>query len=243
MDSARIAELLQPFVNTAAHSERSGESAVLVAAQLENISTYIDLLLRWNARINLTAIHQPEEIVTRHFGESLFAARHLFPAKAAWVQALKPALNEVEAVVQSEGDSTSTRLIDVGSGAGFPGIPIKIWAPHIDLTLIESNQKKATFLREVARSLTLTNINVFHGRAEDYPNPPGEVVTLRAVERFENVLPTAARLVVPGGRLALLISEAQLARAQDLTPSFAWPAPLPVPLSLRRVLAIAARES
>jgi len=243
MDSARIAELLQPFVNGPGHCQRSEAAAVLSSTQLKHISTYIDLLLRWNARINLTAIHQPEEIVTRHFGESLFAARHLFPAKAAWVQALKPALNEVEAVVQSEGDSTSTRLIDVGSGAGFPGIPIKIWAPHIDLTLIESNQKKATFLREVARSLTLTNINVFHGRAEDYPNPPGEVVTLRAVERFENVLPTAARLVVPGGRLALLISEAQLARAQDLTPSFAWPAPLPMPLSLRRVLAIAARES
>src|SRR5208283_5398129 len=72
MDTARIAELLQPFLGPA-------EDQRLTANDLFNISIYIDLLLRWNARINLTAIRQPEEIVTRHFGESLFAARQLFP--------------------------------------------------------------------------------------------------------------------------------------------------------------------
>lgn len=248
MDTARIAELLQPFLagsvsfSELGHSKRTGESEILSFTQLKDISTYIDLLLRWSARINLTAIRQPEEIVTRHFGESLFAARHLFPTKPG---SGRPghALSEVEGAAQAEQSSAPTRLIDVGSGAGFPGLPIKIWAPYIDLTLIESNQKKATFLREVARTLTLTNVNVFHGRAEDHPNPPAEVVTLRAVERFENALPIAASLVAPRGRLALLISEAQLACAQELTPSFAWRAPLPVPLSSRRILAIAVRES
>jgi len=229
MDTTRIAELLQPFLDTPpelCHSEQSEESAVLTQTQLQTISTYIDLLLRWNARINLTAIRNEEEIVTRHFGESLFAARHLFPATEC----------------RRERPRSCT-LIDVGSGAGFPGLPIKIWAPRINLTLIESNQKKATFLRELARTLTLTNINVFPGRAEDYPDPPAEVVTLRAVERFDTILPVATRLVAPGGSLALLIGQAQLPRTHDLTPGFTWTPPRPTPLSSERVLAIGTRES
>jgi len=242
MDSARIAELLQPFLSGPGDSQRSEAPAVLSSTQLKHISTYIDLLLRWNARINLTAIREEEEIVARHFGESLFAARHLFPTKTTWERP-GSSLSEVEEAVQAEQSSARTRLIDVGSGAGFPGLPIKIWAPYIDLTLIESNQKRATFLLEVSRTLTLMNVDVFSGRVEDYRKPLAEVVTLRAVERFENALPITASLVVRGGRLALLISEAQLARAQELAPGFVWTAPLPVPLSSRRILAVAVRES
>jgi len=232
MEPARIAELLQPFLAPSippgpCHSEQSEESAVLSPAQLQNISMYIDLLLRWNARINLTAIREPEEIVTRHFGESLFAAHHLFPSEEQC----------------GRERPRSCTAIDVGSGAGFPGIPIKIWASEINLTLIESNQKKATFLREVTRTLTLMNVNVFSGRAEAFPNPPAEVVTLRAVERFETTLPMAASLVAPTGRLALLIGEAQLARTKDLTPGFTWTSPLQVPLSSSRVLAIGTRKA
>ena len=236
MDTNRIAELLQPFLTDSSHliksrhlikpchSERSEESvfggqATLSQPQLENISTYIDLLLRWNARVNLTAIRQPEEIVTRHFGESLFAARHLFP---------KP-------------PNSTQSVIDLGSGAGFPGLPIKIWKPEIHLTLIESNQKKATFLREVIRALTLMNINIFAGRAEQYPSPSVDVVTLRAVERFESILPVAISFVAPQGRLALLISKAQLATAQKHTANFTWKSPIPIPLSSNRILAVGIR--
>jgi 16S rRNA (guanine527-N7)-methyltransferase len=223
MDASHIAELLQPFLAPADGQRLAAND--LQSNDLQSISTYIDLLLRWNARTNLTAIRTEEEIVTRHFGESLFAARHLFPARQCGHE--RP---------------HSCSLIDVGSGAGFPGIPIKMWATLIDLTLIESNQKKATFLREVIRTLTLMNINVFPGRAEDYPNPPAEVVTLRAVEHFEPTLVTAARLVAPGGRLALLIGQAQQARAHALTPGFAWTPPAPIPLSSSRVLTIGTRE-
>jgi 16S rRNA (guanine527-N7)-methyltransferase len=263
LDTNRIAELLEPFLTdsphlnkdghsdscysgnsphpeNSCHSERSEESgfgsdATLSQRQLEDISTYIDLLLRWNARINLTAIRQPEEIVTRHFGESLFAARHLFPKTPTWEQPAKPAPSQAE-------QSLSRSVIDLGSGAGFPGIPIKIWAPEIALTLIESNQKKATFLREVTRALTLTNINVFSGRAEDYANPGAEVVTLRAVERFESILPTASDLVAPSGRLALLISEAQLPSVKILIPTFTWTSPIPIAQSSSRILALGIRE-
>jgi len=216
MDSTRIAQLLRPFLAT--------ETAVLSPLQLEQISIYIDLLLRWNARVNLTAIRQPEEIVTRHFGESLFAARHLFPSIHA-VAAQSPA---------------ESGLLDVGSGAGFPGLPIKIWAPPVHVTLIESNQKKATFLREVIRSLTLTNVDVFSGRAEHFPDH-AETVTLRAVERFESALPTAARLVKAGGRLALLIGESQIAQARELVRDVRWTEPVPVPLSSSRILLVGAQ--
>ena len=233
MNATRIAELLQPFLAPEA----------LSPVQLEHISIYIDLLLRWNARINLTAIRHPEEIVTRHFGESLFAASHLFPAQITWGQPPEPTLNAVEGAVQAERSSAPGSVIDVGSGAGFPGLPIKIWAPQVHLTLIESNQKKATFLREVARTLTLTDINVFPGRADDYPNPPADVVTLRAVERFDTTLPIAARLVAPAGRLALLIGEAQLTRTHDLTPGFKWSRPINVPLASTRVLAVGVHQN
>ena len=225
MQSDRIAELLQPFL-----------SVPLVESQLQDISTYIDILLRWNARMNLTAIRQPEEIVTRHFGESLFAAEHLFSRSELHDPTVgDPRPPKPSAAFERSRATPSTRLVDVGSGAGFPGLPIKIYAPHTHLTLIESSQKKATFLREVTRALTLTDVNVFSGRAEGFQDA-GDIVTLRAVERFQNALPIAARLVAPTGRLALLVGERQIDSLPDLVPIFHWLEPLPVPLSENRIL-------
>jgi 16S rRNA (guanine527-N7)-methyltransferase len=256
MNPARIADLLQPFMRPISpnssnkschseqseesalptpaspnpcHSEQSEESAVLTPAQLQQISTYIDLLLRWNARINLTAIRNEEEIITRHFGESLFTARHLF--RNTWEQP--------PSAVPAE--QSSATLIDVGSGAGFPGLPIKILFPEMHVTLIESNQKKATFLREVIRALTLTNINVFEGRAETYPNQ-AETVILRAVEQFNDAISIAISLVRPGGRMATLIGNSQLENLRALTPTFTWSKPIQVPSSSNRVLATGRRN-
>jgi 16S rRNA (guanine527-N7)-methyltransferase len=220
MDPALIRELLRPFLSPRAagpedlaNDQRPTADDALSPTQLKNISTYIDLLLRWNARINLTAIRDPEEIVTRHFGESLFAARHLFP------------------------NDLANGVVDIGSGPGFPGLPVKIWAPQIHLTLIESNQKKATFLREVVRTLTLTDVDIFAGRAEDFPTPAG-VVTLRAVELFDQILPIAASLVAPGGCLALLIGTAQVDRARDHASNFQWQDPTPIPMASSTTLLI-----
>ena len=214
MDARRIAELLEPFLGPA-------DTRRLTLDALDHISMYIDLLQRWNARINLTAIRDEEQIVTRHFGESLFAARHLFPLCSP----VPPVVKAVE-------------VADLGSGAGFPGIPIKLWAPQMHLTLIESNHKKATFLREVARALTLTNINIQTARAESLA-ASFDVVTLRAVERFESILPVAARLLAPQGQLALLIGQAQLTGARSLLPTLIWSEPIPIPHSQSRILAMA----
>ena len=246
MDIARIADLLAPFLHgpiaVTSDSSRAelepcppepakaGEgSAVLSSAQLRDISTYIDILLRWNARINLTAVREPEAIVTRHFGESLFAARHLFPPPSS-----VPSVSSVVKAFDS--------VADVGSGAGFPGLPIKLWAPHLSLTLIESNHKKVAFLREVTRALRLTDVNIQNERAEELPGSRYDVVTLRAVERFETVLLTAAALVAPAGRLALLIGASQRAQAQAGLPQFLWSEPVPIPGTSARILLTGHRQ-
>ena len=141
--------------------------------------------------------------------------------------------------------STAPRVLDIGSGAGFPALPLKLWAPHIHLTLIESNHKKATFLREVARGLTLTNINVITDRAEvlaarpDFPRT--EVVTLRAVEHFAAIIPQAVTLLAPRATLALLIGAAQIPYLMTLT-ALKWHPPIPVPQSHTRMLSIGVRE-
>ena len=205
MTEERISQLLAPFL----------DPVQLSATQLQRVSKHLDLLLKWNSKINLSAVRDPEQIVTRHFGESFFAARHLlsdFSARAA--------------------------AIDIGSGAGFPGLPIKIWAPALELTLVESNHKKVAFLRETIRALGLSGTTVFSSRAGKL-NASADLATLRAVEHFEEILPIAGRLVKSSGRLGLLIGEAQIAKAQSILSNYQCRERLPIPLSENRVLVIA----
>jgi len=198
VELARIATLLQPYANPAPE-------------QLESISKYIDLVLKWNERINLTAIRDPEEIVTRHFGESFFAA-------AQWI-------------VRGQ----SEHVIDIGSGAGFPGLPLAMYATSAAVTLIESQGKKATFLNEVIFALRLRNAKIFYGRAEQF-GAQGDLVTLRAVEKFESVLPVAAAIVRTGGRLGLMIGAAQVPRVLSSLDTFQWGKPTQAPGGHARVL-------
>ena len=211
VESARIAELLQPFL-----------AADQICANLpDQLNVYLGLLLKWNARVNLTAVREPEQIVTRHFGESLFAAQFL---------------------LESAGQNSIT-LADIGSGAGFPGVPMKLRTPSIHLTLLESQNKKATFLRELIRTLELRDAEVFGGRAEQW-GKLADVVTMRAVEQFERALPVAAGVVAPGGRLCLLIGSKQLDSARKLIgEGWVWRDPAAIPQSNGRVVAIAARSS
>lgn len=229
MDSRRLAVLLEPFL------EERPDLPPLTARQLDQISIYIDLLLRWNARLNLTAIRDPEHVVTRHFGESLFAARNFLPSVSS-----SHGANTNLADLRKEAlvAHLAPRIVDLGSGAGFPGLPLKIWSPQARITLIESKHKKVAFLREVIRSLTLTDIDVFSGRAEDFPAATGSAITLRAVERFDQTLPIATRLLAQSGRLALLIGQAQVAHAHALAPMIHWSEPVPIPLSSARILLI-----
>ncbi|HZQ94837.1 MAG TPA: 16S rRNA (guanine(527)-N(7))-methyltransferase RsmG [Candidatus Sulfotelmatobacter sp.] len=209
MTNQRIAELVAPFLGGHA----------LSSEQLTTLSRYLDLLLQWNAKINLTAVRDPEEIATRHFGESLFAARHLL-----------------------SNPGPQNPVVDVGAGAGFPGLPMKIWAPTVELTLIESNHKKAVFLRDAVRTLGLQGVTVVPQRAEKVQLKAGLVV-MRAVERFEDSLPIARTLLGPGRRLALLIGAAQVEMAKSLVRDLRWEHALSVPLSRNRVLLTGVSEA
>jgi len=223
MDERRIAELLQPFLR----------GVSLPGAALSHFAAYLELLQRWNARINLMAVRDAEHVVSRHFGESLFLATRLFPASQTG---------------EAAADHPAGKALDIGAGAGFPGVPLKIYRPQLRLTLVEANQKKATFLREVARALTLRDVEVHARRAEQLiPAPtgtaelqgwPADLVTLRAVERFEVSAKTAARLVASRGTLAMLIGERQARTLPDLFPKFVWLEPEKIPESRERVIAI-----
>lgn len=204
METAAIADLLQPFIQ-------------LDEMRLRAISTYIDLLLKWNARINLTAIREPNEIVQRHFGESLFAAKYL---------------------LEQQRPQTA---IDLGSGAGFPGVPFALLAPDVRVTLIESQQKKATFLKELVHVLGLKNVVVFNDRAENYPGT-ADLVMLRAVEKFEHALPMAVRLAKAGGRSALMIGVGQVEFARRLSTEVSWGDAVQIPCSNSRELLVGTRS-
>lgn len=173
MDAHRLQELLQPYIDPP-----------LAADQYDMLRDYLELLLKWNAKTNLTAIRDPQQIVQRHFGESLALAQE---------------------ISQQSAPATAA---DLGSGAGFPGLPFAIYAPEIQVTLIESQNKKATFLKEVVRALELGNVTVRNERGEAIQER-FDLVMMRAVEKFDQALQTAAALANPQGRIALLVSEKQ----------------------------------
>ena len=186
LPESTLISLLKPYLSP---TER------VPAALYAQLSAYLDLLLKWNSRTNLTAIRTPEEIVQRHFGESLFAGQHLGPY---------------------------TTLLDFGSGAGFPGLPIAILRPDLSVTLAESQNKKATFLREVVRSLHLS-VEIWPARVETMPESRKfDVITLRAVDN----MPEAIAAASPRANHDLLL----LTAAPPLLPSnFSAHPPIPIP--------------
>jgi 16S rRNA (guanine527-N7)-methyltransferase len=176
--------------------------------------TYLSLLLRWNARVNLTAIRDEEGILARHFVEAIACARAL-PAGVA-------------------------TLLDFGSGAGFPGIPIALCRREIAVTLAESQGKKAAFLSEAVRVLGLT-AKVHSGRAEAL-TVEFDSVTLRAVDRMGLAVGAAARLVRAGGWLAPMTTCNELEGLKAAAgPEFSWVAAVKLPGGEDRILALGQR--
>lgn len=175
-------------------------------AQLEK---YLALLLLWNARINLTADRKPEDIVRRHFAESIFAAKQI--------------------------PQRTKTLLDYGSGGGFPGIPIAICRPEIAVTLAESQGKKASFLREVVRTLGL-KAEVWAARVEQMET--GRVfdaVTLRAVERMAAACKSAAERLAPRGWIAAFTTR-KTEPALEKVAGIRWDIALTIPGSEQELL-------
>lgn len=186
--------------------------------QIFYIQQYMKILLTWNDKINLTAIRDPLEILYRHFCESMYAA---------------------VAVPVENG-----RLADVGSGAGFPGIPLKIMRPGLQTFLIESNMKKATFLAEVLRNIELPDTRVLVGRYEELGEDvaPLDFVCSRALGEFEPFLAWAASERIAAKQVILWIGGRDLDQVRRST-DWEWREPISVPHSLRRYLLVGARKS
>jgi 16S rRNA (guanine527-N7)-methyltransferase len=186
--------------------------SVPISAELsDKIRAYIALLLKWNRTISLTTVTDPAEILKFHFGESLFAASLL--------------------------DFAQSRLADVGTGAGFPGIPLALAVPTLEVTLIESIAKKCAFLSEVVRELDLQNVRVIRSRMEDVQSGEQlfDFVAARALGHHDDLLAWAKKNLSAEGQVVLWLGEqhtSELARKSDWT----WQERQLIPGSARRFI-------
>jgi 16S rRNA (guanine527-N7)-methyltransferase len=181
----------------------------------QHFEVYLSLILRWNAHMNLTAIRDEDGVLSRHFVESIACARRL-----------------------PVGIGT---LLDFGSGAGFPGVPIALCRPEIAVTLAESQAKKAAFLHEAVRVLRI-GAKVHSGRAESLRSE-FDCLTMRAVDKMVIAVQKAGRLVRPGGWLVLMTSGADLERFKEAVGAeFRWEDPTRIAGAEQRLLALGKRN-
>lgn len=185
----------------------------LPAGQLAGIGKYLELLKKWNQTVPLTSIEEASELVSRHFGESLFAGS-LLPIERG-------------------------RLADVGSGAGFPGLPLKIAFPELEITLVEPNTKKCAFLREVQTVLGLSGVEIVRSRYEDFPAAPAsfDFVCSRALGGYRRLLQWSRAALKPQGRVVLWLGMDD-STLLSRTRGWNWQLPVKIPESRRRVLLI-----
>ncbi|MGC2290701.1 MAG: 16S rRNA (guanine(527)-N(7))-methyltransferase RsmG [Candidatus Acidiferrales bacterium] len=179
--------------------------------------SYIALLLRWNRRMSLTTVTDPAQILRFHFGESLFAIGHV-PIRHG-------------------------RLADVGSGAGFPAVPIRMAIDGLSVTLIESNRRKCAFLSEVVRELALANVEVYAERMADLEDQSAhfDFTSARAVAIDDTYLRWAENCLGTGGKVILWLGQEDSAKVCT-SKRFGWRAPIKIPNSDRRYLLIGERR-
>jgi len=194
-----------------AHALSPYVRTAVAGPQLVSIAKYLALLKKWNQTIPLTSLEEDAQIVAQHFGESMFASS-LVPMERG-------------------------RLADVGSGAGFPGVPLKIASPELRLTLVEPNAKKCAFLREVQLVLGLSGVEVIRSRYEDFDVPPNsfDFICSRALGGYKSLLRWSKGVLRPGGHVMLWLGTEDstlLNRRKDWN----WELPVRIPESRRRVV-------
>jgi 16S rRNA (guanine527-N7)-methyltransferase len=184
----------------------------------EKVEAYIELLLKWNRKIALTTVTDPEEIVKFHFGESLFAT--------------------------SRYNLKNSRLADVGTGAGFPGLALALAIPTLSVTLIESNLKKCAFLAEILRELAVRNATIFSGRMEFFaPGPvPFDFITARAFGQFDELCAWARVPLGDRGTLVLWLGEGDT-KVISTKATWSWGTPDLIPGSKRRYILAGSPET
>jgi 16S rRNA (guanine527-N7)-methyltransferase len=183
----------------------------LTAAQIQQVQSYIGMLVFWNERVNITSIDEPEDIVARHFGESFFFSRFVPPG--------------------------NSRLADVGTGAGFPGLALKLIREDIQVVLIEQDKRKSTFLHEVIRLLGIESAKVcrtpFEGLAPEISN--FDYIVAKAVGNHKSLLNWARTRLNASGQVALWLGSEDATRVTQIK-GWRWVPVQPLPNSKRRVL-------
>jgi 16S rRNA (guanine527-N7)-methyltransferase len=189
----------------------------LTPAQVTSVQRYVAMLLAWNEKVNLTAIHDPLEVLYRHFCESMYAAAAV-PLQAG-------------------------RLADVGSGGGFPGLALKIARPELQVFLIESNVKKATFLAEVVRDLGLSDARVLVSQYEELGEEvaPLDFVCSRALGEFDKFLAWAHSDRIAANQAILWVGGRDVDGIKKMK-GWLWKDPIPIPRSLQRFLLVGTRQ-
>jgi 16S rRNA (guanine527-N7)-methyltransferase len=179
--------------------------------QLQRLATHYSMMCIWNRRVNLTRITDPSEAARLHYAESLLGARYVGPVRTA---------------------------VDIGSGAGFPGVPIAVVKPELQVTALEANQKKCTFLNEVKDALGLANLSVLHGRVERSDLEGFELLTTRALDRSERLLPGLLASLHPPQRFLLFCANDLIAHIEaHLPPEYRLEAH-PIPQTRKRLIAL-----
>lgn len=168
---------------------------ILTDAQIAQFRKYFELLVEWNEKMNLTAITEETEVYLKHFYDSISAAFYFDFTKV-------------------------TTVCDVGAGAGFPSLPIKICYPHLDVTIVDSLNKRITFLNHLSEELGLTNTHFVHARAEEFGQNKKyretfDVVTARAVARLSVLSELCVPLVKEGGQFVALKAAAGAEELKD----------------------------
>ena len=181
--------------------------------QINQFNRYLDLILKWNARTNLTSVRERDEIIDRHFLECILCAR-ILPANIG-------------------------SLLDLGSGAGLPGIPIAICRPDLHVTLAESQNKKAAFLNEAVRTLRI-NTRVYAGRAEDM-KLLFDAVTLRAVDKMPEAISLGIAQLRAKGMLVVMTSDSHEIEDASLK-TVVWQSTVRVPGTKHRIICLGNRE-
>jgi 16S rRNA (guanine527-N7)-methyltransferase len=197
----RVSALLTPF------------GIELTASQVDQVTTYLDLLMRWNRRINLTSIRDVDECITRHFGESLLLLRWL---------------------------TLEGRHLDIGSGAGFPGLALKIAFPLLAVTLLEPVGKRRAFLKEVVRTCEMKSVDVRPERLEEFVKV-GAVTSFdsassRAVGGLRTLISGAVALLKVGGKLCLWLTREKSDDVFSVSKALVWDTALQIPGSRQRLI-------
>lgn len=177
------------------------------------IRIYTETLLRWNEKVSLTTVTDPDEILRFHFGESFFAV--------------------------SVAGITDGRVADIGTGAGFPGIPIRMVRRGVTLTLVEAIAKKAAFLGEILRNLAISDASIIRCRMEELPENLSSfnLVTARALGNYEELLRWSKARISQNGSIMLLLGDSDAAKiSKDRT--WVWREPVQVPQSRSRLVLI-----